>query len=255
MRRALLALLAFAVLSVFLTAGVSAAAPLVATIDGPAALAPGQIGFFNVTVTRGPTAIVTYTVLYYIPGTNTTGGSPVQSAPVTKTGNETRLEINITAPTTEQEINLFASVSAKPTSGLAENATATYAITVIKSVVLTATFHNSATTAALNVTVLWYVDDNLVGTSHIAQIAANGDATVSFNYLPLGLATGEHSVRAEADLDHDGVIDPARGEVVTSTLFYEEVQPLSVGWTILIGIGVFVPVFLGVVAFRRRGQR
>ncbi len=255
MRRASLALLAFAILALVSAAGVNAANPLVASVDGPTALAPGQIGYYNVTVSGGPTANVTYTVLYYITGTNTTGGSPLQASPRTATGNQTRLMINVTAPSLEQTINLVASVSAKPAEGLAENATATYAITVIKSVVLTATFHNSATTAAVNVTVLWYVDDSLVGTTRIAQIAASGDATVTFNYLPLGLAPGQHTVRVEADLDHDGVIDPSRGEVVTSTLFYKEVTPLSTGWTILIGIGVFVPVFLGVVALRRRGQR
>ena len=112
-----------------------------------------------------------------------------------------------------------------------------------------------STTAALNVTVSWYVDKALVGTSTIAQIAANSDATVTFDYLPAGLSAGPHTVMVTADLDHDGVINQARGEVATSTLFYNQAVPPAPGWIILVGLAVFLPVLLGMVALRRRGQR
>ena len=61
-------------------------------------------------------------------------------------------------------------------------------------------------------------------------------------------------MRIEADLDRNGVIDPARGEVVVSSLFYRGSAPLSTGWTVLIGIAVFVPVLIVTIGLRRRQQ-
>jgi hypothetical protein len=59
-------------------------------------------------------------------------------------------------------------------------------------------------------------------------------------------------VRVEADLDGNGVIDPAKGEAFVSEIFYRETAPLNTGWSVVIGIAVFVPVFLLTVALRRR---
>ena len=59
-------------------------------------------------------------------------------------------------------------------------------------------------------------------------------------------------MRVEADLDGNGIIDPAKGEAVATSLFYRGTAPLSTAWTVLIGIGVFVPVMFLTVALRRR---
>ncbi len=255
MRRALLALGILAFLAVSLSLPASAAGPLLLSVTGPNALAPGQTAVYNVTGSGGPDGNVSYAVTYYISGGNTTGGNPISSSPGRATGNRSTFKVNITAPTAEQALVLTVTLTATPKDLPSESVTITYPITVVKAIQLTATFHNAATVAALNVTVRWFVDGNLVGTTFIKKIAANADATATFNYLPVGLAAGQHTVRVEADLDHDGVIDPAKGEVVTSTLFYSQVQEPATGWTILFGIGVFIPVFIGVVALRRRGQR
>lgn len=257
MRAAALALVVLAVVAALMPGPASAAfqGPLLASIEGPAALAPSQTAAYNISIVGGPTVNVTYTVEYYVTGANTTGANPLKNSPGSTSGNRTTVRINITAPTVEGGITLTVTVTASPKSGSRENVTVTKDITVVRAIVLSATFHNSGTTAALNVTVRWYVDDALVGTSVLKQIGANADATVTFTYLPAGLAAGEHTVKVTADLDHDGVINPARGEVVTSTLFYNQVSQPATGWVLLMGIGIFIPVFLGVVAFRRRGQQ
>ncbi len=256
-RRFLLGLALLAVVASALASSASAATggPLFFELAGPTALAPGQTASFNVTASGGPSGNVTYSVVYYIKGTNTSGGSPLAASPGRRSGNRTTLQINMTAPTLEQTLTLVVTLDATPQAGAAENVTRTFSIAVIKPIVLTATFHNGGTTSAVNITVRWYVDGALIGTSFIMQIASNADSTVTFNYLPVGLAAGEHTLRVEADLDHDNVIDASKGEVVTSTIFYSQVQEPATGWTILLGIGVFVPVFIGVVALRRRGQR
>jgi hypothetical protein len=252
----ILALFLLVVAAGFVPTAVSAAGgPLLATVSGPSALAPGQTAVYNLTISGGPTGNVTYSVTYNIIGSNTTGGSPLGSSPGQKTGNGTQFQLNVTAPTLEQELTLSVKIVAAPRSGPNENTVVTYAISVVKPFTLTATFHNSGTTAAVNVTVRWYVDGVLVGTSVLQRIAANADATVTLTFLPAGLSAGEHALKVSADLDHDGVINAARGEVVTSTIFYNQVQQPPAGWAVLLGMGVFIPVFLGVVAWRRRGER
>lgn len=256
MRRHILALLLLAVIAFAMAAPYAAGAgPLLLTVTGPTALAPKQTAAYNVTGSGGPTGNVTYTVTYFISGSNVTGGNPAAASPGRATGNRTVYQVNITAPATEQDLILTVTLSAAPKGGTPEEVTITYPISVVKPINLSATFHNASTVAAVNITVLWLVDGTLAGKTSIKRIAANGDATATFEYLPVGLAAGQHTLQVEADLDHDGIIDPAKGEVVTSTLFYTQVQQPSTGWTVLFGIGIFIPVFLGVVALRRRGQR
>lgn len=233
------------------TAFGSAAEPLYVTVAGPDALAPGQTATYNVTLLGGPIGAVNYTVEYYIRGTDLAGGLPLQSSPSQVSSNTTRLALNITAPQAEQTITLVAKASAR-LGATYENETVERSIVVIAPIVLSATFVNAQPVAALNVTVRFYVDGSLVGSQTIARIEPNGQATARFTYLPVGLQPGGHTARVEADLDRDGVINPAKGEAFVSEIFYRETAPLSTGLTILIGIGASVPAFLVTVAVRRR---
>lgn len=251
----LVAILLAAVLLAPFAAGPAGAQTIAVSLDGPPAMAPSQVAQYNVTILGAPAAAVDYTVTHWISGSSTTGGSPLQNTPGRITGNRTAFQVNVTAPQAEQTLTLHVQVSGKTPQGEDLNATAEAPIVVIRAIVLTATFHNGSTTAALNVTVRVYVDDALVGRTKIARIGPNADATVSHNYLPVGLQAGSHSVRLEADLNGNGVIEPSLGEIQVSDLFYEGVTPPSAGWSLLLGIAISIPVFLGVVAFRRRRQR
>jgi CARDB len=243
-----LAVLAAVVLSIAPASGLG---PLYGTLIGPDAVAPGQAASYNLTLGGGPEGAVTYTVRWYVTGPNPAGGLPSSTNPTSSTGNRTTFRLNVTAPQAEQTITLVVKISASLGSTF-ENTTVQKSIVVITPIVLSATFTNRGTTAAVNVTVRFYVDGTLVGTDTIARINPSGSATATFNYLPVNLQPGTHQVRIEADLDGNGVIDPARGEVVVSSLFYRGTAPLGTGWTILIGIAVFVPVFIVTVGLRRR---
>src|SRR5947199_1372825 len=227
--------------------------PIFATVSGPPAVAAGLPAAFNVSIVGGPAGPANYTVKYYITGSDLTGGLPLQSNPTTATGTNRTVRVNVTAPMKDQTITLVVQVSAGA-GGAVENTSAEQTIVVVTPIVLSATFHNGGSTAAVNVTVRFLVDDVAIGTKTLPKIGANQDATATFNYLPAGLTPGTHTVRIEADLDGNGVIDPARGESVVSQLFYKGTPPLSTGWTVLIGIGVFIPAFLVTVAMRRRGR-
>jgi len=229
----------------------AAQVPLVVALTGPASLAPDQTAAYNLTLSGGPTGAVTYTVRWYVSGPDAAGAIPAASNPTSQTHNATLFRLNITAPPRDADVTLVVSVSAR-VGETYENASVEKAIVVITPLVLSATFRNDGTTAAVNVTARFYVDDGLVGSQKIARIDSHAQATASFNYLPIGLQPGAHRVRIEADLDGNGIIDSSRGEAFASDLFYRTTPGLGTGWTIAIGIAVFLPVLIATVAVRRR---
>jgi len=242
-----MALAILAAVFALVLAPAAAQGPIFGTITGPPALAPSQVSAYNLTINGGPTGAVTYTVRWHLNG----GGLPTAASPTTTTGNRTTFTMNVTAPPTEGTVTLVVQVASLAGSTY-ENTTAEKAISIITPIVLSATFRNDGTTAAVNVTVRFYVDGALAGTRKIARLNPGAQVTETFAYLPSGLQPGTHQVRVEADLDGNGIIDPAKGEAVATSLFYRGTAPLSTAWTVLIGIGVFVPVMLLTIALRRR---
>lgn len=215
-----------------------------ATLTGPTALAPGQVGVYYVTVSGTP-ANASLSYEWYIEGANTTGGSPLGGTPGTFNGNATSTTFNVTAPSAVGTISVYVSITSTPEGGgSSANTTVRQDVTVIQPIVLSATFHNDGPSAASNITVRFYVDGTYVGTSVIKSVKANADATVTFNYLPIGLAAGAHTVRAEASL--------AMTQSVTYTVFYKDVSAPSTGLVVILGIVAFVPVFILTVGLRRR---
>src|SRR6266540_1626790 len=194
--------------------------PLVPALTGPASLAPGQTAAYNLTLSGGPTGAVTYTVRWYVSGPDAAGAAPAAANPTTETHNTTTFQLNITAPPRDTDVTLVVSVGAQ-VGTTSENASVEKSIVVITPILLSATFRNDGTTAA-------------------------------FNYLPIGMQPGTHRVRIEADLDGNGIIDSSRGEAFASDLFYRTTPGLGTGWTIAIGIAVFLPVLIATVAVRRR---
>jgi len=229
----------------------AAQGPIQAALSGPNALALGEVSAYNLTISGGPPGRVNYTIHWHINGPDAADATPTSASPSTLSGNRTTFRLNVTAPKREQTIQVVALVSTL-VAGSYENTTVEKSVIVITPITLSGTFRNLGSTVALNVTVRFYVDDILAGTRTIARIEANGLATASFPYLPVGLQPGTHQVRIEADLDGNGAIDPSRGETVVSQLFYKGTPPLSTGWTVLIGIAVFLPVLIATIALRRR---
>lgn len=252
-----IALVGTAVFLVFLVAlamatpPAAAQVPLIAGLTGPSSLAPSQTTAYNLTLSGGPAGAVSYTVRWYVAGPDAAGARPAAANPTTETRNTTAFRLNITAPPRDADVTLVVSASAQVGTTY-ENTSVEKAIVVMTPILLSATFRNDGTTAAVNVTVRFYVDDGLVGSQKIARIESHAQATPSFNYLPIGLQPGAHRVRIEADLDGNGIIDSSRGEAVASELFYRTTPGLGTGWTIAIAIAVFLPLLIATVAVRRR---
>src|SRR3989442_3907702 len=202
-----MALAILAAVFALVLAPAAAQGPIFGTITGPPALAPSQVSAYNLTINGGPTGAVTYTVRWHLNG----GGLPTAASPTTTTGNRTTFTLNVTPPPTEGTVNLVVQVASLAGSTY-ENTTAEKAISIITPIVLSATFRNDGPTASVNLTVRFYVDGALAGTRKIARLNPGAQVTETFAYLPSGLQPGTHQIRVEADLDRNGIIDPAKGE-------------------------------------------
>ena len=233
----------------------AAQAPIFATVSGPSAVGVGRTATYDLTVSGGPGDPVNYSVSWSVSGPDPAGASPLAANPGKLSGTRSTFRLNVTGAAKEQTLTLTVTVSANGTGGAPpESTTVERSIAVVTPIVLSGTFRNAGSTAALNVTVRFYVDDGFVGNQTIARLNPGGTATATFDYLPVGLSTGEHRVRIEADLDGDGTVDPARGETISSDVFYKGTPPLSTGLAVLVGVGVFFPVFLVTAALRRRNK-
>jgi len=228
--------------------------PVAGVLSGPDALAPKGTGVFTLNATGGPApeANGNFSITYYVTGPDPAGAKPDSSQKGTATSDARgHFEFNITAPQTEQVITLVVQINS--TQGArTERTNITRAITVVTPIVLSATFRNDGGAAALNVSVKFFVDGKVAGTTKLARIDPRSTATATFTYLPVGLGPGTHAVRAEADLNHNGVIEADKGEVAVLDLFYKKDFELTWPWAGLIIVIAITMSALVIRALRRR---
>ncbi len=254
MKRLVLALAVLAVLASALSVPTARAQPVAAVISGPTAVAPSSVHEYTVTVSGGPAVHApnggTFSIEYVVQGDNTVGADPVVPRPLANA--QGKFFLNITAPSAEGVVQLY--VKAKSSNITANETTETrLSIYVALPVELRATLRNLGAATATNVTVLFYVDDKLVGNTTVARIEAGASLDVNVTYIPVGLADGQHTVKVTADLDHDGKIEPERGELLQSDFFYKSEH--SIVPAILGSITVFILVILVFVLLAIRRQR
>lgn len=226
--------------------------PVTIVVSGPTAIAPASVHQYAVTVTGGPAATNgTFSIYYVLQGNNLAGGDPLVERPQANTHG--KFSLNLTAPNAEGSIYLY--VRAISSAGGANETTETrYSIDVFRPVELRATIKNNGAAAALNVTVLFYVDGALVGNFTIARIEAGGSAEANITYIPVNLAAGQHTVKVTADLDRDGVIQP--WELQQSDFFYKTTSsslPVVLGTVTVFLVVILVFVLLAIRRQRRLG--
>jgi hypothetical protein len=232
-----------------------AQAPVTGILSGPNAIAPGAGAPFFLNASGGPASEDpngTFSIRYYVTGPDPAGAVPLQSTPGSASGNASgRFQFNITAPQKEQVITLVVEINSTAASR-SERTTVTHALTVVTPIVLRATFHNGGGAAAMNVTVKFYIDGKLAGTSQIPRVDPRTNGTATLSYLPVGLAPGTHSVRVEADLNKNGVIEADKGEVAIVDVFYKKDFELTWPYVALIMAATISVSSLVVRARRRR---
>ena len=252
MKRVLLAVTLVIVTFIAFQPGDRAQTPVALSVEGPSAVTPQQVANYYVNVSGGPAEDSgNYTIKYWVQGTNIGGASPLVGSPGERSGANKTYEINVTAPSNEGTFDLVV----EATSGNSTtNATVKKMLTVqvLAPLTLTASFRNDGGAAVLNTTVRFYVDGAYAGSKVISRINPGDRGTATLSWIPVGLNPGQHSVRVEADIDNNGVIDPSKGEVIVYDTFYRTGGELSMGILILIAILIFVGGMLLVIAYRRR---
>jgi len=255
MRRTILGLVMIAAIAAILLGTaprIEAASPLVGVLSGPTALAPDGSGTFFLNVSGGPASEApgNVTIKAYVTGVDLVGAAPVLPAGHTDESNGTApFRFNVTAPKKDQVITVVVLVNSTA-AGRKEATTVTRQVTVITPVLLTATFRNDGGSAAVDVPVKFYVDGKLAGATNITRIGPGDTGTAKFSYLPVGLAPGTHTVRVEADLNRNGVIEADKGEVAVVDLFYKKEFELTWPWA-----GLIIAITIAISAFVIRARR
>jgi len=213
----------------------AAQGPVSGVLTGPAALAPHGSGVYFVNATGGPASegAGNYSIRYWITGSDLTGGLPLPATPATQVGNSSgSFKFNVTAPQADGAITLNVEINSTA-GGRTETGTVAKSITVVTPVVLKATFRNDGDAAAVNVPVKFYVDGKFAGATNISRIEPKASGTATLSWLPVGLTPGAHTVRIEADLNRNGVIEPDKGEVAFVDVLYKKDWELTWPWAIL----------------------
>lgn len=251
---ALLAVLLAALAAPLLAADADAQGPVTAVIQGPTAIAPTSIHPYSVTVTGGPAEVNgTFEISYVLEGERLQGGDPQIAR--TLANREGEFSFNVTAPEAEGTVQLVVRAKSGGEGGN-ETTEARLWIDVARPIDLRATIRNNGASAALNVTVIFYVDGRAVGNMTIARIDAGGTAEANVTFIPVGLAVGRHVVKVTADLDRDGTIEADAGELLMSEFFYKSERsntPAILGTITVLILVVFVLVLLAIRRQRRLG--
>lgn len=226
--------------------------PVAIVIEGPTAIGVSSTHAYTVTVTGGPGAEGgQFEIRAVLQGTNLAGADPV----VDRIFSNERgvFTVNVTAPQEEASIQLYVRARSFNATTNATKETRLQ-IEVARPLELRATIRNTGPTAALNVTVYFYVDGRLVGNTTLARIDAGGQTDANVTYIPAGLAPGRHVVKIWADLDGDGSEDP--GELVDQDFFYRSTAsnvPAILGTITVFLIVILVFVLLAIRRQRRQG--
>jgi len=225
--------------------------PVALSIKGPTALTPGQNGVYFVNVTGGPAEYNgTYTVKYWIESSDTTGAYPLFDNPGETSSKNNSFEVNITVPTVEGDIYVaFEVISENNTAN--STVTGGISVSVLAPLILTASFSNNGQVAAVNITIRFYIDDNFIGSKVISKISPGDRGTATLNWIPVGLEAGQHTIRVEADINKDGIIDGSNGEIAVYEIFYKTGGELAVGYLVIIGIVIIFGGLILIVVYRR----
>jgi len=233
----------------------SAQNPVAVNVEGPGALPPGQTAAYYVNISGGPAEVNgTYSVRWWIEAGNTAGATPLAGTPGSQSSSTKNSFIaNVTVPTHEGDVDLiFEATSGNTTTNTTVKRT--LVVHVLSPLVLTAAFANNGGAAVVNATVNFYVDGNFVGSKVITRINPGERGTAAINWIPVGLGPGQHTVRAEADINHDGKIEESVGEVTVTEIFYKTGGEPAAGYLGVLAILIGLVGIIILLAYRRRAK-
>lgn len=230
--------------------------PVAVFITAPDAAGVGETVEVTVTVAGGPgEEDGSFTVKAFLRGLDLTGATPVEDRPLERASQNGTFAFNITLPSVEQFVTLVVEGNSS-TAETFVTSTATKQIHVLVPLVVSALVVNTGSIDIQLVKAALLINGRKVAETEINRLRPGESTTVSFSHLPVDLGVGTHRIAIQVDLNGDGIIDPAIGEVVLEDVFTIEGEPLNPIFLVLGFIGAFVAaLFVGAYIRRRRRGR
>jgi hypothetical protein len=248
-------LLSLALLPAFSVSGALAQGPVAVFISAPDVAGTGKQVPVTVTVAGGPGEDNgTFKIKVYLRGPDLEGASPLEESPFEKSSPDKTFSFNVTMPSTEQQVEIV--VEANSTKGGSwSTGSSTKTVRVLVPLEVTATVVNQGSVEVRDVPVYLYLDGERVAETTLDSLKPGESKEVAFEYLPVDLGVGTHTLEIRVDLNGDGVIDPSLGEVVYRATFVKEAEPIN---PLYIALGVVVAfvaaLFVGAAIRQRRAS-
>ncbi len=248
-------LLAVLLILAILPGAAQAQAPVTIIISAPEVAGTLRTVAVNVTAAGGPAEDNgTYRLTAWLRGPNLAGAAPIEDNPLEMSSQNNTLSFNVTMPSTEQTVDLVVEINS--TKGFDfEVGLATERIQVLVPLEVSAVIENKGDVEVRNIPVFLYVDSELKQETVLDKLTPGEKKTVTFEYLPVGLGEGAHKLEIHVDINKDGMIQSALGEVAFEGVFYRTGEPLSPTFIVvgvLVGLVAAVLVF---IAIRRRARK
>ncbi len=250
------ALLTVLLLFALIPATAQAQAPITIIILAPTEAGTLQTVFVNVTAAGGPGEDNgTYLLKAWLTGPDLAGAAPLEDNPLEMSSQNNTFSFNVTMPSTEQVVSLVVEVNSTKDADF-EVGFATERIQVLIPLQIAAEIENTGDVEVQNVPVLLYLDGVLVGEAVLDRLTPGDRKTVTFEYLPVGLGEGAHTLKIHVDFNKNGIVESALGEVAIEKTFYRTGEPINPVFIVVgIVVGLVVAVFIVAAIRRRRRQK
>ncbi len=230
--------------------------PVAIFISGPDAAGTGKAVALNVTVAGGPAEEDgLFKIKVYLKGSDLTGASPLEESPLERSSSNRTFSFNVTMPQAEQAVEVVVEANSTKDASWASGSSSKR-IDVLVPVLVTAKVENKGSLLVRDLPVLLYLDGKRVADTKIDSLGPGESRVVTLEYLPVGLGVGTHTLELRVDLNGDGVIDPALGEVLLQRTFVKEGEPINPLYIVLGAVAAFVgALFVGAAIRQRRAAK
>ncbi len=236
----------------------SAYPPIQHSVKGPSIVGEALKAEYNLTASGGPALAANGTTVGFIDFNVTLSGTNVTSAsvdPPTGVLLNGSVILTFTAPNLSEVVTMHIKLTSSYNT-TNETTNFTQSIQIVPPYVLTGTLVAGPTAVTgFNMTVT--LDGTPVGVVKVPTIQANSTYTFTYDYVPVSLAPGWHTIAVSLTPEH-GLVEFKGGVQQISLDFYIAGAPPDYALDVGIGIAAFAgAVFIwgAVVAARRRGRR
>lgn len=244
--------LALLVLAALLPGVAQSQAPVTVFVSAPDVAGTGTTIVVNVTAAGGPGEDDgTFRLRAWLRGPDITGAAPLEDTPFQIGLSNKTTEFNATMPLSEQTVEVVVEINSSKGDVFAVE-TASRPILVLVPLRVSARVENQGSVAIQDVPVYLAIDGERVQEQRILRLDPGQSHIVEFEHLPVGLAVGAHTVEIHVDINKDGVIDGAIGEVALRRTFFKEGEPLNPVWIIVGVVAAIIGAVIVGAAIRRR---